>query len=107
MGTAAGGDQRDVNLVSGSFTGTGQSASRRVQGQFNVSLWGTFVGTISVERSFDNGATWINCSRDTAGTDNAFTAPTTQVLNEPENGVLYRVNCTAFTSGTINYRISQ
>jgi hypothetical protein len=25
---------------------------------------------------------------------------------EPEKGVLYRLNCIAFTSGTINYRIS-
>ena len=26
---------------------------------------------------------------------------------EPERGVLYRFNCTAYTSGTINYRMSQ
>ena len=27
-------------------------------------------------------------------------------VNEPEPGVMYRARCSAFTSGTVNYRIS-
>lgn len=93
--------------VGGSFTATGQSASAYIEGPFNVSIWGTFVGTVKVERSFDGGTTWLVCSRDAEGAEAAFTAPATLRIDEPERDVKYRVNCTAFTSGTINYRLSQ
>ncbi|NUB07020.1 hypothetical protein FW320_12650 [Azospirillum sp. Vi22] len=77
-----------------------------LRGKFNVSLWGTFVATVALERSFDGGTTWLNCTRPD-GTANAFTAPVSLVCDEPETGVLYRLNCSAFTSGTVNWRISQ
>lgn len=99
--------------VTGAFAATGQSerfapdsrpgAPRR----FNLSLWGTFSGTVQVERSFDRGASWLACSRDGAGTPAAYSAPVSLVMEEPEAGVLYRLNCTALTSGTVNYRLSQ
>lgn len=73
---------------------------------FNVSIWGTFVATVALERSFDGGVTWVNCSK-ADGTANSFTAPVSLVCLEPEPGVLYRLNCTAFTSGTVNWRLSQ
>lgn len=72
---------------------------------FNVSLWGVFVGTVQVERTFDQGATWLPLTD--LGSPVTFAAPCTEVLDEPEPGVAYRVNCTSYTSGTINYRISQ
>lgn len=99
--------------ISGTFTATGQSSSfepdRRTvrDNQFNVTLSGTFVGTVQIERSFDRGANWRAISRDSAGTAAAYTAPMSVVVEEPEAGVLYRLNCTAYTSGTITYRISQ
>ena len=101
--------------VTGSFTATGQSASfvpqsdtsGRYPKQFNVMARGTFVGTVRLEQSFDNESNWSVCSRDSAGTDASWTAPFRVVVEEPEAGVLYRLNCTAYTSGTINYRISQ
>ena len=99
--------------VTGAFAGTGQSegfapdsrpgAPRR----FNLSLWGTFSGTVQVERSFDRGASWLACSRDGAGTPASYSAPVSLVMEEPEAGVLYRLNCTALSSGTVNYRLSQ
>ena len=100
--------------VTGSFTGTGQSLSFRPVlrsangggGAFNVSLRGTFVGTVQIERSFD-GTNWFVASRDSAGTAALFTAPASVIVEEPEAGVQYRLNCTAYISGTINYRISQ
>ena len=33
--------------------------------------------------------------------------PVSLTFGEPERNVLYRTNCLAYTSGTINYRISQ
>lgn len=97
--------------VTGSFTATGQSASfqptfrDRGWGKFNVSLWGTFVGTVQVERTFDGGSNWLPCTN--LGASVTFTAPMTEVLEEPERGPTYRLNCTSYTSGTISYRISQ
>lgn len=97
-----------VDAVTGSFTATGQSeAFRPAAGRpFNASLWNTFVGGADLERSFDDGSTWLKCSRDSAGTTASFTAPASVVVEEYEADVLYRWNCTAYTSGTISYRLS-
>lgn len=98
--------------VIGTFTATGVSDSfkpvMRVMAwtQFNISASGTFVATIKVERSFDNGANWFVCSSDSAGTEASFTAPFSVVAEEPTPGTIYRLNCT-WTSGTVAYRISQ
>ncbi|MDP1873649.1 hypothetical protein [Phenylobacterium sp.] len=102
-------DASRVQPVVGSFTATGQSASfRPAAGRpFNASLSGTFVATGQLERSFDDGVTWLPCSRDSAGTPAAFTAPMSVVVEESEASVLYRLNCTAYTSGPIPYRLSQ
>jgi hypothetical protein len=84
---------------------TGGTSSVR-QGIFNVSVWGTFVATVTIERSFDAGTTWLNCSKGD-GTANSFTAGFTITCQEPEAGVHYRVRTTAYTSGTVNWRFSQ
>jgi hypothetical protein len=96
-------------VVTGSFTATGQSASFQLgtrDSEFNVSARGTFVGTIRLERTFDGGTNWHPL---TVGGSPimTFTAPFSEGWEEIENGVLYRLNCTAYTSGTITYRISQ
>lgn len=101
------GPAKPVALLTGAFTGTGQSQAVELFGGFNLTLSGTFVGTVRLRRSFDNGATWFPVSRDTAGNEASYTAPASLVANEPENGVLYQLECTAFTSGTINYRLSR
>jgi hypothetical protein len=68
-----------------------------------------YVGTIQLERSFDGGATWIVANIGGSGTLAQWTAgtPVSLSFGEPEKQTLYRLNCTAYTSGTINYRISQ
>lgn len=101
--------------ITGTFTATGQSGPFRPvvgyrdisSGQFNISASGTFVATVQLERSFDNGTNWFVCSSDSAGTAASFTAPFSVVAEESEPGVIYRLNCTSFTSGTVTYRISQ
>jgi len=65
-----------------------------VFGAFTVSLSGTWVGTISVLRSYDGGTTWLAVQTYTANdSDNGV---------EPNRGVLYKVGFTAYTSGTCN-----
>lgn len=99
--------------VTGTFTATGQSSSfqptirDRSWGQMNISASGTFVATVQIERSFDAGSNWFVCSSDGAGTAAAYTAPFSVVAEENSNGAIYRLNCTAYTSGTVTYRISQ
>lgn len=98
--------------VTGSFTATGQSSSFRPVlrsangggGAFNISLWGTFSGSVTVQRSFDGGTTWVDKTPSSIYT---LTAPASFTDEEPEVGVIYRLNCTSYVSGTINYRISQ
>lgn len=85
----------------------GQSTIPEFWHDFNFALWGTFVGTARLEKSFDGGATWLPCCEDNTGTAAAYTAPVNLSGFEPEYGVLYRWNCTDYTSGTVNYRISQ
>jgi hypothetical protein len=77
-----------------------------IVGTYNVAIGGTFVATLQIERSFDGGATYVPLSGATIGVTATFAAPTTFRGVEPERGVLYRVNCTAFTSGPATVRIS-
>lgn len=68
----------------------------------------TFVATAQLERSFDGGNTWIVANIGGQGSLAQWSAgtPVSAAFGEPEMGVLYRINCIAYTSGTINYRIS-
>lgn len=91
--------------VTGSFTAAGQSSAESFRGRFNLTLSGTFVATVRAERSFDDGATWHPLT--SGGSSVTFSAPCTEVLDEPEGAVLYRLNCTSYTSGTVTYRLSQ
>ena len=69
----------------------------------------TFSATIQIERSFDGGATWVICNIGGSGTLAQYTGgtPISLTFGEPECNVLYRLNCTAYTSGPIAFRISQ
>jgi hypothetical protein len=71
----------------------------------------TFSATVQLERSFDGGKTFLVCNIGATGTLAQWTGTTVGPINitfgEPEKNVLYRFNCTAYASGTINYRISQ
>ncbi len=61
---------------------------------------------MKLERSYDDGATWKVTSKPDL-TAASFTVDVDGVGYEPEPGVLYRWDCTAFTSGTINARLSR
>lgn len=110
MGITPGtGQDRALSVISGSFSATGASAnfSPDRDRAFNVSLWGTFAATVALERSFDAGANWLPVTyADSPPTALSYTAPVSFVWVDPEAGVIYRLRCT-WTSGTVNYRISQ
>ena len=102
-----------VQNLPAAFTATGQSTPFLADGigdlqdkPFNISLWGTFVATIQLERSFDGGTTWLPLTA-MGNQIYQFSAPCSETCVETEAGVLYRWNCTAYTSGTVNHRISQ
>lgn len=97
-----------VPAVTGAFAGTGQSASfgPLVGRPFNISLWGTFAATVRLERSFDAGVTWLPLTAQGIALC-VWTGPVSESWEEGEANVLYRLSCTAFSSGPVNYRVSQ
>lgn len=68
---------------------------------FNLSISGTFVATVTVQRSFDQGSTWRDVD--------TFTAPIETAGFDPEPVVVYRagVKTGDFTSGTVSIRIGR
>lgn len=86
------------NSLDITFTATGQSTSFIIwKSPYNVSISGTFVGTVALERSFDQGATWVHVKD--------WETPAEKIGDEAEPGTYYRFNCTAFTSGSIISRL--
>jgi hypothetical protein len=68
----------------------------------------TYSATMATEVSFDGGSTWVGfafSNTTTAIVFNGGNAVTTSTSN-PEKEVLYRLNCIAYSSGNINYRLS-
>lgn len=96
-------------VLSGTFTATGQSAAVSVFGRASVTIEDG-VGTVQIERSVDEGQNWVVASKNSNGDPASYVTASDMAFNgsidEPESQVLYRFNCTAFTSGTINYRIA-
>jgi len=76
-------------------------------GHFNASVGGTFSGTVTLEKSFDGGATFVPAINEHTGEAITFTTAGAIKVCEPEPGVLYQLAMTAFTSGTANARLSQ
>jgi hypothetical protein len=102
-----------MSNVTGSFSATGNgtafvpnTGSFNNAQQFNVAVYGTFVATIVLECSFDSGANWIPVLRYCTGNAVSYAAPSAEVLPAPEGSVQFRVRCSAYTSGTANYRLS-
>lgn len=98
------GDQANA-VITQAFTATGTSAAFSVYGDFNFALWGTFSGTVKVQKTFDGGTTYIDAMLNN-GTVASFTGAGAISLYEPERGVSYIANCTTYASGTIHARFS-
>ena len=79
-----------------SLTGDNQfSDAIELVGDMSLTISGTFTGNITVQRSFDEGSTWLDVD--------TFTQPTEEVGFEPA-GCQYRVGIKTgeYTSGTAN-----
>ena len=70
-------------------------------GLYNLSISGTWVATVTLQRSFDAGSNWLDVDTKTGNTETWG--------REPEPGVVYRVGIKTgdFTSGTCVVRLSQ
>lgn len=82
--------------ITGTFEATGQSAELKVSSaNYTLSLSGGATATVKLQRSFDDGVTWKDVKSYTADAEeNGF---------EPTSKVSYRLNCSAYTSGTVTY----
>ena len=95
--------------LSGNITGTGATSSVEVLGRANILIdfdTSPGAGTVVLERSFDDGSTFSAVSRNSTPAAATYTTTLNATIKETEKDVLYRFNCTAFTSGTIIFRIS-
>lgn len=93
-----------IALQETSFTSTGDDGQQPVVlvNDFSVSVdftTGSGIGTVQLQRSFDDGATWK--------TIESYSVDTEKRGFEPEQDVFYRLNASAYTSGTINGRLSR
>jgi hypothetical protein len=84
-----------MSIVSSSFTAVGTSAELNVPAgaALDLSVSGTFVATVLLERS-ETGGYWNQVGA------SITTAATRQVVNESPSAARYRLRCSAFTSGT-------
>ncbi len=83
------------------LTGADQGTNALAVGRlgFNLSISGTFVATIHLQRSFDNGVTWLDVE--------TFTAPIERVGDAPENmEIRLFIKSGNYTSGSAVCRLS-
>lgn len=86
------------NPVTGSFTGTGTSDAFTTRGEFNIAVTGFGTATVEVQRSFDEGSTWLTLT--------SYTADAHKRAYEPGYSVLWRFECISHGGGTIAYIMS-
>jgi len=91
-------------IIKGSLTGLGQtSPATTVQENtsIRISTRGTWTGTLAVEKSYDNGATWDEVfSIDSDNDDNML-----EEFEETIGDAKYRVKMLDWTSGTCKYNL--
>lgn len=86
--------------LSGTFSATGTSDVTGLYGRFSLSLTGGATATVQLQRSFDKGVTW--------GSVEEFVDTNAEKIGEEyAHAVLYRLECTAYTSGTVTYFLGQ
>ncbi len=85
-------------LLEGSFTGTGQSGSLYLYGDFDLSLSGWGSATVLLQKSYDAGTNWKTIETYTADAQPSG-------VQKNKDGALFRLNCTVHGSGTIVYRL--
>lgn len=100
-----------VSDVASTFTATGQSSTfpQAAGRPFNIWLSNSGTAVIQLEASPDGGTTWFPLY---AGGQQLYVwsysgSALKEQAVETQSGLLYRLNCTAYTTGTVSYRMSQ
>lgn len=97
-----------VNQVE-AFGSVAAGTGVKVKGKFNVLIEGG-IGAVAIERGRALAGPYFVVSQDSSGAKAEYTTASDVAFNgmieEIESDVWYRLNCTAWTSGTINGRIS-
>jgi len=94
---------RTDNAIQEVFSSATVGASTiRISGQWSFVTHGTWTGTVKIQRSFNDGSTWQDYRTYSGTADRNVDASGEEEL---EN-VLYRINCTAYTSGTLTCDLS-
>jgi hypothetical protein len=97
-----------IQVASGTFTGSGQASSGVLcrNGSAFLNLSGSGTWTVVVATSTDDGATWQQFTQDAAGNALDLTHPYSGPVYVGAAGVLIRVECSAWTSGSPAYRLA-
>ncbi|KKL09007.1 hypothetical protein LCGC14_2570170, partial [marine sediment metagenome] len=104
-GTISAGLVINTSSVSGSATAVGViGVPLDIKGSFNFNTHGNWDATVALERNEDNAGwepfrEYISVINDGAGDRNVQLSPTAAI--EEEDNVQYRINVTAYTSGTV------
>lgn len=91
---------RVSNTIDIDFNSNGSSSSIEVFGYWSFSTHGTWTGTLTIQRSFNGGVSWIDFRTYSSSNDKNFTADGT----EENDDVLYRLVMTGYSqssTGTI------
>jgi hypothetical protein len=95
--------------VSGTFAAVGDSAPLAIEGMFTLAISGDFSrgGVVMLQRSHDQGATWIPVVlRGITGPTLYLSAPCVVSVVEPGPGMWFKLSCLApATTGAISYRL--
>lgn len=92
--------------VSSSLGSATNGSSITCGGTWRIITHGTWAATIAVQKSTDGGSTWANIRSFSSASDfNANTFGTEDMSNNAPN-FLVRLNCSAYTSGTISYTLT-
>jgi hypothetical protein len=95
------------NSVSSTTTVVSSSFSPELGRFIWITLSGTWVGAIKLERSTDNGTTWLGITDSAGLVKGSWTinvnAP---IVEDTVYGVIYRLNIT-LSGGTVTYKIQQ
>lgn len=94
-------DNQFTTDVSGEVQNADGTRGIRLKSWFNKSVSGTWEGTITLQRSFDNGTTWLDVSELEDNVENYD--------QEIESNVIYRIGFKDgdYTSGEANVRLSK
>lgn len=91
---------RDSQKAEKKFTKDGSTDSIEVTGYWNLVSYGTWNGTVYIEKSKDGGATWVKFRTFTSESDNNISVSG----EETEDGVLYRARLEDYSAadGNVN-----